>query len=104
MSRSKWRRTGALVTATVQLQRTTTGPNLINTAVENAKMAETQIRRARGAYAGLFFLMVRATQQLTVAIQSQHNLFFTKLLSTESIQPDPVATSVVPNSVATKLY
>ena len=83
MSRSKWRRTGALVTATVQLQRTTTGPNLINTAVENAKMAETQIRRARGAYAGLFFLMVRATQQLTVAILSQHNLFFTKLLSTD---------------------
>ena len=58
-SRSKWRRTGALVTATVQLQRTATGPNLINTAVENAKMAEKQIRRARGAYAGLFLLMVR---------------------------------------------
>ena len=32
---------------------------MINTAVENAKMAEKQIRRARGAYAGLFLLMVR---------------------------------------------
>ncbi len=57
-TRSKWQRTGALVTATVQLQRTATGPHLINTAVENARLAEKQIRRARGAYAGLFLLMV----------------------------------------------
>ncbi len=65
-SHSKWKRTGALVTATVQLQRTATGPNLINTAVENAKLAEKQIRRARGAYAGLFLVRINIIEQHAV--------------------------------------
>jgi hypothetical protein len=57
------------VTATVQLQRTATGPGLINTAVENAKMAEKQIRRARAAYIGLFLLMVKTRTSICSVVE-----------------------------------